>query len=80
MDSGSNNQVEIKLFASLRDKYRVPDNFILIEPCSIQEILRRLGIPEKMAAILMINGKHAELSDFVSPSDTLAIFPPIGGG
>ena len=72
--------MEIRLFASLRDKYTVPDSFTLVETCSIREILRRLGIPEGMAAILLLNGKHAELSAFVSPADTLAIFPPLGGG
>jgi molybdopterin converting factor small subunit len=70
----------IRLFATLRDAYPVPEDFTLAESQSIREILKQLGIPEKKASILFINGRHAELTDLVSPGDTLAIFPPIGGG
>lgn len=72
--------MNIKLFAGLRDTYPVPEGFQLDAPAPVSEVLRRLKIPESKAAIVMINGKHAAMSTLVSPSDTLAVFPPLGGG
>jgi molybdopterin converting factor small subunit len=43
-------------------------------------ILDALGIPRDEIGILMVAGRHAELDHQPAPGDTVAIFPPVGGG
>jgi molybdopterin converting factor small subunit len=72
--------MEIRLFATLRTKYTVPEGFTLAKPTPVREVLSQLGIPEGKASIVFINGKHAVMDDDVQPDDTMSVFPPIGGG
>lgn len=74
------NSLEVKLFADLRNMYHGNGYISLSQAESIEDILERLGIPEKKVSIILVNGKHAVLGDSVSPGDRLALFPPIGGG
>ena len=46
----------------------------------VMSIVQDLGISEKEAALVLVNGRHADLSTQLSDQDVLAIFPPIGGG
>ena len=43
-------------------------------------IIRDIGIPEKEVKLIFVNGRHASLEDQLADGDTLALFPPIGGG
>jgi molybdopterin converting factor small subunit len=74
------DRIEVKLFATLRKKFPVPDSVEFNNCCSVDEILRTLRIPAEKVSIALINGRHAELADAVKPGDTLSLFPPIGGG
>lgn len=73
-------QITIKLFATLRDErfdskiMEFPDN------TTVGEIINKLNIDKKDAAIIFINNKHAEFDTVLKEGDTLAVFPPIGGG
>jgi molybdopterin converting factor small subunit len=73
-------KIDVKLFATLRRNFPVPENIEFQESCSVGEILQTLGVPPEKVAIALINGRHAELADNVKPGDTLSLFPPIGGG
>lgn len=73
-------EIEIKLFATLGKVYTVPDDIDLGKARSLREILDDLNIPAQKVAVALVCGRHAELSDTVTPGDTLALFPPIGGG
>lgn len=72
--------VTVRLFATLRQNrekemvMEVPDESV------IKDIIERLNINRKDAAILMINGKGAKLDAILADHDTVSIFPPLGGG
>ncbi len=52
-----------------------------MEPGStVADIVRRLSISEKEAALIFVNNRHADLSTSLADGDTLSIFPPVGGG
>ena len=73
--------IQIKLFATLRqfappdaDKYR-------IEPgMSIQNLLKQLGIPEKKAKLVFVNGVKVNLTAVLNGGERVGMFPPVGGG
>lgn len=73
-------KVTVKLFASLRkDRFAVDDRDYQ-EGSMVGHILAFLHIPEEEAAIIFINGRHAEPDSPLKEGDLLAIFPPVGGG
>jgi len=72
--------VNVKLFATLRkDRFDAKDLEI---PAGTKtaDVLEMTGIPEKDAALIFINNCHAGLDTVLNDGDTLAIFPPVGGG
>ncbi len=73
-------KVKVKLFATLR-KGRFESEIREYPPnTTIKNIVHDLKIPEKQAAILFINNKHAKASQELRDNDVVAIFPLIGGG
>lgn len=73
-------KVTVKLFASLRKDRFAVDDFDYQEGVTVGHILVSLRIPEEEAAIIFINGRHAEPDSPLGEGDRLAIFPPVGGG
>jgi sulfur carrier protein len=81
-------KITVKLFATLRENrfsikdYDCDDEFENDgrEPLRVRGVIEQLGISEKDAAIIMLNGRHVKLGQELSDGDILAIFPPIGGG
>jgi molybdopterin synthase sulfur carrier subunit len=73
-------KVTVKLFASLRKDRFAVDDFEYQEGATVGHILASLRIPEEEAAIIFINGRHAEPDSPLKEGDLLAIFPPVGGG
>ena len=74
--------VTVKLFATLR-KYSVPKSVIEIpEGSTIKSVLKKVKIPnEEKKLIIMVNGlPRYDRNLVIKDKDTLAIFPPIGGG
>jgi len=74
--------VTVKLFANLR-KYGVPKSVIEIpEGSTINSILKKVKIPnEEKKLIFMVNGSpRYDRNLVIKDKDTLAVFPPIGGG
>ena len=72
--------VTIKLFATLRDGRFTMEMREYPPGSDVMSIIQDLGISEKEAALVLVNGRHADLSTQLSDQDVLAIFPPIGGG
>jgi sulfur-carrier protein len=72
--------VIVKLFATLREGRFAEETRECESGADVASIVRDLGIPGKEAALILINGRHADLSTQLSDQDVLAIFPPIGGG
>ena len=72
--------IKVKLFATLRaGRFEISD-FKLDEGATVRDVLKLLEIDEKEAAIIFINGVHADMAAMLKSGDELAIFPPIGGG
>ncbi len=73
-------QVTVKLFASLsRGRFAV-GVFDGEAALTVRDILASLKIPEEEASIIFINGRHEDVDAAVRDGDTLALFPPVGGG
>lgn len=72
--------VMVKLFATLREGRFAEETRAYQHGSDVASIIRDLGIPEKEAALILVNGLHADLSTQLNDQDVLAIFPPIGGG
>ena len=74
--------ITVKLFANLR-KYGAPKSIIEIpEGSTIKSVLKKLKIPnEEKKLIFMVNGSpRYDRNLVIKDKDTLAVFPPIGGG
>lgn len=72
--------VTIKLFATLRQ-----DRFDIAEKefksgTTINDVMQYLNLPEKDVSIIFVNGKHSKPDYTIQNHDTIAFFPPIGGG
>lgn len=73
-------EITVKLFATLRKGRFDSKNLHVVEGTTIYDILIDLNIRSDDAAIVFLNGRHAELNQKLSDGDTVSIFPPIGGG
>lgn len=78
--------VEVKLFASLRaflppDAERLCVRIELPAGASARDALAHLGIPEKTAAILLVNGRfEADRDRPLAEGSVLSVFPALAGG
>ena len=74
--------VTVKLFADLTKYGPNKSENLLSEGSSINSILKKYNIPtEKMKLIILVNGRPRYDREFVLKNgDTIAFFPPLGGG
>lgn len=69
------------MYASLLKWVRTPRTHFKVEvEKSVADILNDLGIPEDDVFIVMINGKRGHLKSPVHSTDSIKLFPLIGGG
>ena len=73
-------RVTVKLFATLREGRFIVDTLKLEAGTTVTDLLHHLDIPEQEAALTFINSRHADPSAALADGDTLAVFPPVGGG
>lgn len=73
-------KITVRLFATLRQGRFDQETMDCDEASRVADITRKLAIPEKEAAIIFINNRHADLDTVLHENDTIALFPPIGGG
>jgi len=73
-------QVTVKLFATLRQGRFDIDKFDLPPQTKVIDVIQRIGIPQKEVTLIFINGRHGDFSSELHEGDTLAMFPPVGGG
>ena len=73
-------KITVKLFATLRIGREKIMEMDVGETSSVSDIVHLLELPAGEVAIIMINGRGAELDSQLSENDTLALFPPVGGG
>ncbi len=73
-------QITIKLFATLQEGRFSSEVRGYDQGAVVKQVVDDLGINEKEAALIFVNGRHAEMNQELNDADTLAIFPPVGGG
>ena len=77
--------ITVRLFASIR-RYQpqlAPGEKLSLEilpHATVSQILDRLGIPVRAAAITMVNGRVQRPDRVLSDEDVLSVFPPVAGG
>ncbi len=83
-------KVTFKLFATLQD-YLPPEgkktNALTLDleaGTTVDQIIRRFGLPEKLVHLVLIDGSFVAPaqrdSRILAEGDTLAIWPPVAGG
>lgn len=72
--------ITVKLFATLRDGRFETRKFDHPAGVVVGDLVRQLGIAEKDVALIIIDGRHSDLSHEIKNGETIALFPPIGGG
>ena len=73
-------QIKVRLFATLRENREKEMIMDLAQGATPKDIIERLNILEKEAAIILVNGRGAKLDKVLEDNDTVSIFPPVGGG
>ncbi len=73
-------QITVKLFATLREGRFAAESREVPAGTTVLNVVQALGVPEKDVALILVNGRHADMNHHLSGGDTLALFPPIGGG
>lgn len=73
-------KISVKLFATLRKHRFTGEEQDYPEGVTVRDVLVSLMIPEKEAAIILINGCHGKPDSPLKEGDLLAVFPPVGGG
>ncbi|SHI00004.1 MoaD/ThiS family protein [Desulfosporosinus lacus] len=73
-------RVTVKLFATFRDgRFKVEEKN-LSEDSRVLDILQLLNISPEEVAICLVNGKDVKEQHLLKDGDTIALFPPVGGG
>ncbi len=72
--------ITIKLFATLREGRFHEQVLDWPEGVTAGQVMKELTIPEGQVTLIFINGVHGEPDSQLHEGDTLALFPPIGGG
>ncbi len=73
-------KITVKLFANFRDdRFKVKQQEVATAT-TCQEIVASLAIAETEVGIVLVNGRHGQLTQALQEGDTLALFPLVGGG
>ncbi len=72
--------IEVRLFATLREERGKKIYFEYEEGINTDRIIKLLKIKEEDVAILLINGRDGDLKIELNEGDVVSIFPPVGGG
>jgi molybdopterin synthase sulfur carrier subunit len=78
-------EVRVRLFANLAD-YGPPGarggatRVELPEGATVQDLLRRLQIPDEVPRLILVNGRDVESTARLDPNDVVDVLPPLVGG
>ena len=72
--------VEAKLFATLRKAPLQQERIPLQDGATVRDLLENLEVPSAEVAVVLVNGRHAQLDQRLWDGDKIALFPPIAGG
>ncbi len=73
-------KILVKLFANFRQgRFKVRE-YDLAEATTCAEVAAMLEITEAEVGVVLVNGRHGQLSRMLQEGDTLSLFPLVGGG
>ena len=73
-------RVTVKLFATFREgRFKVEERE-LPQESRLLDVLQPLNIKPEEIAICLVNGRNVNEKHFLKDGDTIALFPPVGGG
>jgi len=72
-------RVTVKLFATFREGRFVEETREYAPAATVADAVSDLALEGKVA-IIFLNNRHARPDQPLSDGDTLALFPPVGGG
>ncbi|MGV7928854.1 MAG: MoaD/ThiS family protein [Spirochaetota bacterium] len=72
--------IRVKLFATLREGRFDIKTMSFSIGATVAEVVRVLGIPEKEVSLILVNHRHHDMDHVLGDGETLALFPPVGGG
>ncbi|OPY69867.1 MAG: ThiS family protein [Syntrophorhabdaceae bacterium PtaU1.Bin034] len=73
-------RITIKLFAFLQTGRFDEETRAFNPGTTVEQVMKELGISDDQATLVFVNGRHVKASVELNDGDTLALFPPIGGG
>ncbi|MDY6820442.1 MAG: MoaD/ThiS family protein [Deferribacterota bacterium] len=77
--------IEIKVYANLRKEFGIDKGFTLKydnkgKSLTVKELLDKYNVSPDKIAIILINGKNANLQSLTNDGDRVAFFSPVAGG
>jgi len=72
--------VTVKLFATFREGRFKVEKRELQEESRLLDVLQPLNIKPEEVAICLVNGRNVNELHVLKDGDTIALFPPVGGG
>lgn len=73
-------QVNVKLFATLREGRFKQEITELSDNSRVLDVLKKYELPLEEVAICLVNGRDADNEHTLQNGDTVSLFPPVGGG
>ena len=82
-------KIQVELFSVLkktvarkfRTKFKQGDNTVIFDnKITVEEMLKRLSIPENLEKIVLVNEKYRDPNYELKDGDIVKIFPPVAGG
>jgi sulfur carrier protein len=72
--------IQVRLFATFRQGRFNRQNLDLPQGSLVQDLCRQLAIAPKDVAIMLVNGLEAPPDRELRETDTVSLFPGLGGG
>ncbi len=76
-------KIHVSLFANLRDYSQGGKGsfeLTLADGASIEDLLNTIGVPTLVEAVILVNGRRANLDTVLNAGDSVTLFPPMEGG
>ncbi|MBN2125442.1 MAG: MoaD/ThiS family protein [Deltaproteobacteria bacterium] len=79
-------KIEVRLFASLARYMPAPgaagspEQMEVAEGLTVNELLRRMKVPQEAVKVVFLNGLHATGDQVLRQGDRVGVFPPVAGG
>jgi molybdopterin converting factor small subunit len=73
-------QIEVRLFATLREGRSSSQRIEIAVPCPVREVLPLLRLREGEVFLCLVNGEHCRLDRVLADNDVVSLFPAVGGG